>query len=435
MKIITFMKKNNYNILLPVMALVSFATWFFKFDFVVNIYIYVGLLLLLTVLRQSVSSLMLVSLFSVFGTYSNELHLLYQLLFIYVVIYFIIKNVKRFNKVKGNLFWPLIAITLISLISIFWSPTKPDALAEFLVLIQGVVTYFIIVNDEESRSLSPKNLAWFASFMLLVLGSQYLILTYEFFPNPPDKSHLFNFWLNPNLVAAALGLLWIPSLYKYESFKDNKFVLLYLPLELLTIYAIYMSMSRGLYFGYAISAIIIVLILLKIKTKHIIRLFFSMIIAIITFLVAVILLKDIYPELFAKIEDFSTARLLLYELALTRIKNPLTFLFGDGVGSAQFYLRQAGFGSFYYHSWFFQIFATRGVFSILLQLGLMYKIFRMLNNNERYSKYIMLGFVVYISHSLIDIGYEYQFLGIIYYLIVGTVEQNNKESMYQINLI
>lgn len=425
MKTIEFLKKNNYNILLPLLTIVSFFTWYFKFDFVVNIYVYVGLLLILTLLRQSVSSHMLVVLFSVFATYTNELHLLYQILFIYTVIYFIIKNFYRLNKIKGSLFWPLTLLTSFSLLSMIWAPTVADSLAEFLVIIQGVVTYFLIVNDEEEAIITPKNIAWLTSFLLLVLGAEYFILTYQYFPKAPNKAHLAEFWINPNLVATALGLLWLPSLYKYCFVKENKFILLYLPLEILTIYAIYMSMSRGLYFGYIVGGVALILLFFKLNIKTIRKIFFSFIGITIIFILSVILIKDIFSGTFNSINDFSSSRISIYELALTRLRNPLTFLFGDGVGSARYYLVDAGMNNFYYHSWFFQILTTRGIFSLILQFILIWKIFNILDNQEQYTKFIMLGFIIYISHSLIDIGYQYQFLGIIYYLIIGTTEKNN----------
>lgn len=430
-------KQNNiYYILMPLLALTSFMTWVLKFDIVNNIIIYGSIMLILVILKQPTSILMLVVLFAIPATYSNEIYLLYQILYVFVVIHALIDHLRSNTKIKGNLFWPLIISTTLSFLTLFWTPSFLDGLAEFLVIIQGIFAYFIIVNDDNEKRITIDQIAWIASLLLLVVGLQYLILTYKYFPNMETKEPLSHFWANANLVAALLGLLWVPSLYKYTNYKKNKLILLYLPLELIVIYAIYMSKSRGLYFGYMVGILAIALILLKVKNKTIINTFIIMIISFAATMFAIIVLKDVIPSLFEEANKISTFRLEIYEIAIKSIDNPFKLLFGNGLGAARHHLSLEGIGSIYYHSWLFHILSTRGLVNLLLQIYIIYRVMKLYDTdyNDKI-KYLLIGLIIYLGHSLVDIGYDYQQLGIIYYIIIALTEKENIKTIKLNNML
>ena len=433
MKVINYIKAHIYQFVIPFGAVLSFLTWYLQLSIVDNIYIFGIVLIVLTFLKQPPSVMMVVVLFSFLGTYTNELYLLYQIMFLYVVIVWLINYIKTDKPLKGRLVVPLFISSGLSLLTLFWTPSILDGIAEFLVIIQGVVAYIIFINDDHENKLSFKQLPHLLTFLVLVLGLQYFILTYEFFPNTASKQPLFEFWINPNLVAAMLGLIWIPSLYKYKNIKKNKWLLLAIPIELLAIYSIYMSMSRGLYVAYGVGALFVILLLLKVPEKYLLRFTIALVFAFALGMVIVIYLKDDYPHIHEFFNDQSSNRIEIYEIALRSLKNPFKVIFGNGLGAARYNLTLNGKSNIYYHSWFFHILGTRGIINLIMQLYIITRIFKIAINSKMQAKFILIGFIIYLTHSLVDIGYDYQHLGILYYMMVALVEFKNNQILIDNN--
>lgn len=435
MKIINYIKKNIYFILIPLLAVITFATWYFELSIVDNIYIFGIILLVLTALKQPPSTMMIVVLFSVMGTYTNEVYLLYQLLFIYVIIIALITFIKEDRPLRAMLLAPLTASLLLSAVTLLWTPSFIDGIAEFLVIVQGFMAYLIFTNDKHPNRLSLKQLPWLFTFMTFVLGLQYFVLTYEVFPNPIDKYSLRNFYVNANIVAAMLGLLWIPSLYKYKDLESNKWLLLAIPIDLLAIYSIYMSMSRGLYLAYFSAIFFAGLIYFKVDNKKVIKILTGLLLSFIVLMFVVIILEERLPILYEYFNETSHNRVGIYNIAIRTLKNPFKLIFGNGLGAARFNLSENFILNIYYHSWFFHILGTRGLINLIIQFYVMLQIFKISLNSSNQARLILIALFIYLTHSLVDIGYDYQHLGIMYYMLFALIENENTKMIEKNNTL
>src|SRR5690554_7462348 len=64
---------------------------------------------------------------------------------------------------------------------------------------------------------------------------------------------LHQIWDNPNLFAALYAFIIPISLYKYRNFKWNLKYMIFIVLDLLVIYGMYLTRSRGIYLGAAVA--------------------------------------------------------------------------------------------------------------------------------------------------------------------------------------
>ena len=58
-----------------------------------------------------------------------------------------------------------------------------------------------------------------------------------------------------------------------------------------------------------------------------------------------------------------------------------------------------------------------------------YQILVILKTEQSLFKYFAsIGVITYLAHGTIDIGFEYQFIGVLFYLIVASVEKHTYDS-------
>lgn len=415
-------KSNKVKYLYPLMALLAFTTWILQIPQAINLSIYAIIVVVLIILKFDNQTLIFYSLFALMGNRSNDwlsFEFQYQLIFIIIGLKFIIESIVNKAKPDGKLFIFLALTIIYAFISLIWTVELIAGLSEIIIIVQGYIAYLIFKNDQVD--ITYQDLSWIFSLILLVLSLEYFVLTINHIPLV-DKWPLRALWSNANLVAAIFGIIWVPSLYKYFLKDKSKYTYLYLPVELLVIYAIIVSSSFGLHLAFLIGLITIPTFLIIKKRK----IFFSLIfIAIAVFIIgvfAVVLLKDSYLEMFDTIDDWSTGRFAIYATGIEQLKNPWILIFGRGIGSGKPVLKEF----FYYHSWFFHILVNRGIAGMTLTVLMLFNMFKILEAcKSKFKFFAGLGILIYLAHSLVDIGFEYQYLGVYLFLMVGLIEKKN----------
>ena len=51
-------------------------------------------------------------------------------------------------------------------------------------------------------------------------------------------------------------------------------------------------------------------------------------------------------------------------------------------------------------------------------------------SRSNFKYFVAIGIVIYLSHSIIDLGFEYQFIGVIVYMMFAIVENKTFENNY-----
>ncbi|WP_156907486.1 O-antigen ligase family protein [Haploplasma axanthum] len=360
---------------------------------------------------------------------ADKHQLVFQIVFgvlsIYLVFQLLYKCLYKKQKLKGKLLIPLIIFLGYSLITFIWTVNVVSAISRVSIIIQGYVLYLALVNSDDKVEF--KEISWFFSLFLLTLSFEYIVILARanVFFNFETKYYLMDLWANPNIVATVFAIGFVPSLYKYFIKDGSKLKYLYLPLEILIVYAIYATQSKGLYFGLFVMILMIPIIILIKNKKLILTSIYTIIFGFAGAMILLVIFKDNFPELFTKIDSFSSSRVRIYEIGINELKNPFTLYFGKGIGSTHHILLDNGFSNFYFHSWFFQTLVNQGLIGITITLTNLYLIFKMcLNTKDKFKYFAYLGLIAYVFHTLIDVGYEYQFLGVMYYMLVAVLEKN-----------
>ncbi|WP_026391686.1 O-antigen ligase family protein [Haploplasma modicum] len=435
--------KENKNMLLIIsMACFSFATWFFNINEIINIIIYVSLLILMAIFKFDSVILVMFSLFSIAGQrdpamldFIKKIYLelfgkefnavlgknyvfLYISTFTVLILILFIRSIKNKDRRKGTLLFPMIYLILYSLITLIWSPDFSVGLSEIGFFTGGYIIYYFIRNSSKSK-VDFTQVSWFLSLLLLVISFQ-ISIVYQWFPGS-NKFPVSHLWANPNIVATVFSIAFIPSLYKYATVKKNKWALLYLPLDFLIVYGIVKIKSTGLHFAIIAGFLFIPLLFIK-NRKLLYGIIIFLIFAFLIFIGSIVSIEHVLPDLYNKINDFTTGRFTIYKIALKEMENPITFIFGKGVG----YDRAVLDGLSTFHSFVFQIIINRGIFSLLFVAVILYKIVDLLFDNRNKMRYfIAIGIIIYLVHAATDSGFEYRYIGVIFYLLIALVEKDN----------
>ena len=450
-KIKTANKEVNF-ISLILFALLAFFTWYFEVKEVYNVILYSVILILLAIFRFSNSTLVIFTIFTIAanrnpnfletlnGIYNNifgkniiALSKYYTFLYsaVFIVLMFILVIRAIINKYKYNskLLIPLLAILIYACITLFWAKSKVSGLSEIWFILQGYFVYVLTSNDN-NKKVDFNKVAWSLALLLVVITLEYFVSYYIFFKDLNIDLTFLNFWqyknkgpinlwANPNIVAAVFGISFIPSLYKYFSTK-SKLKYLFIPFDLLIIYAIILTKTTGLHYAFAIGYIFIPFLLIKDK-KY---LFITIVAGVLAFIIAItliIMFQDQVPNIYTFLNEKSTLRLDIYAEAIDSVTNIWCFIFGRGVGYDRVVLNAS-----FFHSWFYQILVTRGIIGIMLTFYVIYLIIEIMYNSKNIFRYfLLLGIIIYQAHALTDSGFDYQFIGVIHFFLIASLEKAN----------
>jgi len=430
-----------------------FLTWFLKVNETINVLIYGSLLILLAFGKASNLILVIVTVFSVAGNHSpqflewfdnlylkifntnisalNEYHtFLYIVMYVFLGVILLIRAIRNKNKLNGKLLLPMTLMLSYSLLSLIWANNTADGLSEFWFIFQGYFVYMLIRNDNETKD-KYLTISWFLSLLLLVISLQYFVSygqnsDYNFFNfwRVNGKSAI-KLWANPNVIAALLGIAITPSLYKYFAKDRNKLSYLFLPLESLIVYALILTNSQGFYYSLLVGAAFIPLLLIK-NRKVLFGLIGGAILLFATGMAFVVYSEDIYPELYQMFNEFTTSRIEIYKEALLLLRKPTTLLFGLGMGADRSLIE-----AHFFHSWVFQVLITRGLVGFSLVAVMIYQaVSIMFDNKDRFRYFLAIAAIIYLSHGITDSGYDYQHIGVVYYLMLATLEKRIDTSQY-----
>lgn len=447
-------KNNKLLNILPLFAILSFTTWYINTSETFNMILYGLILIVLAIFKAKDITLIMFSLFSVLGNreYSflenfDKFYLklfnknisalrsyytfLYTFIFSLLIIILLIRLIKRRKKESMNLLRPMIAIIIYSLITLFWTFNLSTGLSEIWFIVQGYFIYYVIRSNNYKKNYFYE-ISWFLSLMLLVLSLEYFVSYSEYFSKRDISLSFFkyytyhskspiNLWANPNVVASLFGISFIPSLYKYFSKRRSIINYLFIPFELLIIYGIILSKSKGLYYAFLIGLLFIPFLFIKNK-KLLYTLIITGIFMFVLMFGTLIYLEDIYPELYLKLNDFTTKRIDIYKEALKLLKNPTTLIFGKGVGSDRHILNVS-----FFHSFIFQILVTRGLIGLIFYCVIFYYVVEMLFISKgKFRYFVALATIIYLAHGITDSGFEYQYIGVIFYILYGSLENSIK---------
>lgn len=437
---------------LPLFGLLSFTTWYLDIKELYNIIIYSLILIIMALFKVKSTTLIMFTLFTVLANRTptfiegiDKLYLklfdtnisalrryytfLYTFVFVVLIIILLIRLIKRRKYQKSKLFLLMAILLSYSLITLFWAPNLTTGLSEFWFIIQGYFIYYVIKNENSKENIFYE-VSWFLSILLLVLSFQYFTsynnyiiskdLDLNFFSYYKiEGKRAINLWANPNIVGGVFGISYIPSLYKYFDTKRSNKRFLFLPFELLIIYTIILTKSTGLHYAFLVGAFFIPF--LFIKNKKVLYGFISVAILIfITFLVMIIRLEETFPDLYNKLNDYTTSRIDIYKDAVNLLKSPKTFIFGKGLGADRILLNVS-----FFHSWVFQVLVNRGIIGLIIVFIMLYYIVEMLFESKGKFRYLLaLGIIIYLAHGITDSGFEYQYIGVLYYFQVALLENS-----------
>lgn len=433
-----------------------FLTWFFNVNETINVLLYGSILVFLAIIGASNLTLIILTIFTVaanntpgFLEFVDNIYLklfntkiialnsyhtfLYIAMIVFLMIILLIRAIKNKKIPKGRLLIPMFIMMIYSLITLLWADNLVFGLSEIWFIFQGYFIYVIVKNDNET---SDKFLliSWFLSLLLLVISFQYFISYSNYYNSIGESVSFFNYWkidskaainlwANPNIVAAIYGVSLVPSLYKYFSKDKLKYSYLFIPLELLIIYGIILTKSQGMFYSLLIGLLFIPLLFIK-NRKLLFALIFGAVCMFAFGMWFVVNSEDIFPGLYNMFNDFTTNRIDIYKAAFETLKDPLVLIFGKGLGADRSIL-EANF----FHSWVFQVLITRGLIGFSLVIHMIYLVISILfdsKNNVRY--FIAIAIIIYLAHGITDSGFDYQHIGVIYYLLVASLEKQIPEN-------
>jgi len=433
-KILSMYKNNPLYVILPILSIITFSLWLFSVDGYIVTGIFILLFFVFLKLKLPKVYLLMLLIFSLPSYHGNFKILDYEFKFVlpfhtlsvFVGSVYIRDMIMRKNFYKGKLFYPLLAIFIYSLISVLWSPQKLVSLNAVLLIGVSYMSYFIIINFNDDEHIKLAELSVILMTFGLVLSLEIFTIYLRMATKNSNNIDFFlhQIWDNPNLFAALYAFIIPISLYKYRNFKWNLKYMIFIVLDLLIIYGMYLTRSRGIYLGAAV-AIVLSFFIYKFKPKITFIIFTLAGVAFFFVTIFIIVLKDAYPGLYQLYYNVSTYRILWYEVAYNNfIETPFNAIFGTGVKSSVYYISQINHPHAYYHSFIFQIMGTLGVIGLILYLWSYVKMYGIFKDIPKQYSLILVAVFMHLGHEIVDIGFEYQYLGMFFYILVAYVERS-----------
>ncbi len=412
-----------YYILL---ALSTILIWLSnEYSFILAMIFYPIIFILLIIKKRPISDFIIVLLFSVMsvkiktGIYKIDYILITSLFF-----YSIFLNIKNKFITIGNLFLPLIIYSFYNILSILWTPDKFIGLEGVVAILEGYMMYYIVTNSKISiKKEQFIKISKSASLILITLSFELIMMYFETGLENilSDKSNITLGWGTSNLIGAIFVLLLPVSMYKYLVINENK--ILFLTCDIISIFGLLLTLSRGAYLGFAIAFVLLLLFYVK---KHLLlkySLILGSIFASTFFLLNIFNLFDDLIIRFINRGFFTSSnRLPLYKLAWESFLD--NFLFGNGVKSSEYLIEKyLGRHEAHFHNFILQIASTLGIVGLILFSQIAYNWVKILKKpKEPYVMIVLFSIVGALIHQLLDVSFDLHYFGVYFYILISTVE-------------
>ncbi len=353
------------------------------------------------------------------GVFEME-YTLVSILFAYVVFL----NIKNKTIVVGNILIPLLIFLLYSLLSITWTPVKPDGFKGFLAMLEGYMVYYILTNGFfKIKKKHLLNISKIATYVMISLSFEIIyIYSYYGFETVIHSKNLVHLgWGYSNFIAVIFVLLIPVALYKYL---DNKrYYLQYFLLDIISIISLILTLSRGAIVGAAVALTLFFII--YVRKYFLIR--YGSIIGVISLIV--IKIQKVNSFYSSIIDRFFTGEFMdnngrfpLYKLAFEKFVDKIWF--GNGLRSSKYMISHFLDGhNSHYHNFILQIAATLGIVGLILFSFIVFRWVKVLF--KPYDKFVVcsaISIIGALAHQMVDVSFDLFYFGVYFYTIIATVE-------------
>jgi O-antigen ligase len=425
----------KYKLDLQLLALlgITLLIWLLKdILFVYGLIIYLLIFAYLIYQKKPFSHFFVVILFSVMSMQSDtgSFKIDYCLTII-VFVLVVINNIKKKQIVVGKLLLPLVILLGYSFISIAWTPVKADGFHGLVAMLEGYLIYYLLtnagfrINKDDLLTISKV-----ATYIMLTLTLELFYIYYlHGFQATINRKQLINLgWGYSNLIAIVFVLLLPLALYKYLN--KNKYYLGYFMLDIVNIFGLVLTMSRGAFLGVAISLGIFTV--LYVRKRLLVKYggILGMGIALGTFLLW-LFQKPLFNKLISTFKTLFTSKEIfddpnrspLYKVAIkTFLDKPI---FGNGLKSSKYliYYHLDGRQNVHFHNFILQIAATLGVIGLIILSFLIVRWVKVLYKpKDTFVVCSALSIIGALTHQLLDSSFDLFYFGVFFYGIFAIVE-------------
>jgi len=331
----------------------------------------------------------------------NEATLIFTAVVVFSYVIKIMTNKER-NFVKDPIAMPLIAFTLVQIITTIISVDPVLSAQNLVVSLVSLALYFVIVNTLKSKEDFDRAIKIFiiTAFILSILGIiQYFTLGttskawVDVELNPDVKTRVVGTFGNPNVFAEYLEHILpvaITLIFVYKKWM-NKLIMFIMAGTMFI--CLLMTFSRGAWLGFAFAALLFVIL----KMAQYIPLFIAGSIAAIPLLPKVVIQRI---STIGNVQDTSNAyRTYIWEGTINMIKD--FWVTGVGYGYWAFkntFLEYGIKGSkaWHSHNMYLEIMAEMGIFGMLTFAWVVFSIFVTTikfarKTKDRYFSYVSVG--------------------------------------------
>ena len=356
------------------------------------------------------------------GVFEIE-YVLITILFFYVILFYNLKNQKI---VIGKLLLPLIIFLFYSGISILWTPVKAHGFKALLGMLEGYLVYYLLTNGFfKIEKTDLKKISVIATFIMITLSCEILYVYFDhgflnvFF----DKSLVNISWGYSNFIAVIYVILIPISLYKYLD--KTKYYPHYFFLDIINIFGLILTQSRGAYVGTFVSLLLFFIFFLR---KDFFIKYLTLI--IVPFILFITIFNQYFLRIFAVFKERyftekmldGSGRLPLYKLAFDTFLDKM--IFGNGLKSSKYMIKQyLGGWVAHYHNFILQIASTLGIVGLILFSFIVIRWIKVLYKPK--DKFIVCGALSIIGalvHQLFDVSFDLFYFGVFFYGVIAIVE-------------
>lgn len=201
----------------------------------------------------------------------DTLNILYMIFLVGVLVFnLLFKKDKQLNKMPMDLIWILFAILIV--FATFTSRNPSGSFRDFAIHISGIGFLLVMVNSVENKNqfnVIATFLVFAASLVALYGLYQYVVgveidrAWVDVANNPDMKVRVYSVFGNPNILAEYLIMIIPISVGLFWHSKKLLKKLIFLGTSLIMSLALVLTMSRGGWIGFAMSALIFIVLVEK----------------------------------------------------------------------------------------------------------------------------------------------------------------------------